>query len=67
MTIWIITCPRCGTTNEAPREEITIRCGMMTCTCICTNCGNEFGAEEEYWRWLGLESSPGDEPGRKRA
>jgi len=67
MTLWIITCPHCGTQNEVPREEIIIRCGKLSCTCTCLNCGGEFGAEEEYWRWLGLERGPHDERGRARA
>lgn len=61
--LWIITCPNCGTPNEAPREEVVVRCGKMSCTCTCSNCGGEFDAEEEYWRWLGLESNLADTSG----
>ena len=67
MATWIVTCPNCGTSNRAPRESIVIRCGTMSCTCVCTNCGGEFDAEEEYWRWLGLASDPQDERGKTRA
>lgn len=67
MALGTITCPNCGTPNEAEREEITVHCGMMSCSCTCTNCGSEFDAEEEYWRWLGLEEGPHNEPGRARA
>ena len=67
MALWIITCPKCDTPNEVPRKEIIVRCGTMSCTCTCTNCGNGFSAEEDYRRWLGLESRPQDEPGMKTA
>ena len=67
MALWTITCPECGTANEVSREEIIVRCGTMSCTCTCTNCGGEFSAEEEYRRWLGLENRPQDEPGVTKA
>lgn len=67
MATWIITCPTCGTANEAPKEAIFVECGTISCTCRCTNCGGEFDTEEAYWRWLGLDSGPQDKPTRAKA
>jgi hypothetical protein len=62
MTTWVLTCPNCGTANEAAPDQIVARCGKVSCTCLCTKCSTEFSDETEYWRWLGLESGPPDEP-----
>lgn len=64
MPTWIVDCPRCGTANDVAAATVTVDCGTVSCICICSNCQNEFSAEQPYWRWLGLDTAPADEPAR---
>lgn len=67
MTTWVLKCPNCGTDNEVPRKTIdnevpkqmiVVKCGMVSCTCKCSNCGQNLEDEREYWQWLGLTEPP---------
>ena len=61
MLTWKVTCPNCGTANEVSPALVQVQCGVVACTCTCVNCSNQFGAEQEYWRWLRLDEPPIDE------
>ena len=61
MLTWNVTCPNCGTVNEISQASVQVQCGVVACTCICVNCGNQFSDEQAYWRWLGLDEPPSDE------
>ena len=54
----ILTCPNCRTENEVPRKSIVIKCGIVSCRCICSNCSQDFEDQQEYWQWLGLTEGP---------
>lgn len=58
MAIWILVCPNCGTSNEAPKGAVTERCGVVYFLGTCINCGEAFEGQQEYWRWLGLDEGP---------
>jgi hypothetical protein len=61
MANWILKCPACGTRNDVPANELKVRCGNVSCTCVCKNCRKEFKAESPYWRWLELYQAPSPE------
>lgn len=58
---WILTCPNCGTENEALKDAVIIKCGVVSCRCACVNCKQPFDGKQEYWQWLGLTEGPPDE------
>lgn len=58
MPVWKLTCPSCGTENQASKELVVVKCGKVTCTCTCVNCSQEFSGEEDWWRWAGLTEGP---------
>lgn len=60
MTVWILTCPNCGTDNKVGTAEIVVDCGKVSCACTCSNCQTYFEIVEEYWRWLEPEGDPPD-------
>ena len=47
--------------NEVAATTVKVDCGRVSCTCICINCQHEFGDEQPYWRWLGLNEAPAGE------
>jgi hypothetical protein len=54
MTIWILTCPNCGTENQIPKQAVVVKCGIAHCHCSCSNCKQEFDSQQDYSLWLGL-------------
>lgn len=60
MATWLVTCPNCGAENEVQSAHIKLECGKISCTCVCKSCQNEFGLEDQYWHWLGLDEAPPD-------
>ena len=62
MTTWIITCPTCGTDNDALNGTVIIECGVVSSHCACVNCTQDVDGQQEYWQWLGLTEKPPDEP-----
>ena len=58
MITWILVCPNCGTRNEAPKEVVTEKCGVIHFHGTCFNCKNELEGQQEYWHWLGLAEGP---------
>lgn len=58
MSSWKLGCPNCGTQNPVASKDIKVECGKVNCECTCTNCGNQFAGEEEYWEYLGLLENP---------
>lgn len=54
---WILTCPNCGSENEAVPGTVVVKCGVAHCHCTCANCQNEFNGELDYLLWLGLSEA----------
>lgn len=58
MTIWVLKCQNCGTNNESSKGTVSVKCGVVSCRCVCSNCGMDVDSQQEYWRWLGLTEGP---------
>ena len=58
MTSWMLRCKNCGTNNESSKGTVSIKCGIVTCYCVCSNCSREVDGQQEYWQWLGLTEGP---------
>lgn len=61
MPLWMVSCPNCGQETETP-ATVAVLCGQVSCDCTCPSCRHTFRAEQEWWRWAGLDEGPPQEP-----